>query len=380
MHLETLAVHAGRRIEATGDVTPAIHLSSTFERDADGQYSRGFSYSREGNPNREMLEACMAQIEGGRKALAFSSGLAVVTALVQSLEPGDHIVAPDDVYYCLRKVTGKLFGKWPLSVTYVDMTDLDAVRAAIRPETRLIWTETPSNPLLKVTDLAAIAEIARGTYSFGKGAMTVCDATFSTPVCQRPLEWGIDLVTHSTTKYLNGHSDCVGGVLIAKHDNYLFERCHTAQIHGGMVPSAFDCWLTLRGISTLAWRMRGHGENALRVARFLETHPAVERVYYPGLESHPQHAVAARQMNGFAGMVSFQLKGGERVARAVAGRTRVFTRATSLGGPHSFIEHRASVEDQPTATPRNLLRMSVGLEHPEDLVGDLAQAMAVEIG
>ena len=376
MHLETLAVHAGRRIEATGDVTPAIHLSSTFERDADGQYSRGFSYSREGNPNREMLEECLAKLDGGRQALVFSSGLAVVTAIVQGMEPGDHIVAPDDVYYCLRKVTGKLFGKWPLSVTYVDMTDLDAVRAAIRPETRLIWLETPSNPLLKITDLAAIAEIASRTK-----AMTVCDATFSTPVCLRPLEYGIDLVTHSTTKYLNGHSDCVGGVLVAKHDSYLFDRCHTAQIHGGMVPSAFDCWLTLRGISTLPWRMRAHGENALRVARFLEGHAAVERVYYPGLESHPQHEVAARQMNGYGGMVSFLLRGGEGVARRVAAATRVFTRATSLGGPHSFIEHRASVEDQPTATPRNLLRMSIGLEHPEDLVADLAQALAAgEIG
>jgi cystathionine gamma-synthase len=371
MHLETLAVHAGRQIEATGDVTPAIHLSTTFERDADGQYRRGFSYSREGNPNRQMLEDCLAKLDSGRRALVFSSGLAVVTAVVQALEPGDHIVAPDDVYYCLRKVTGKIFGKWPLSVTYVDMTDLEAVRKAIRPETRLIWLETPSNPLLKVTDLAAIAEIAKATK-----AMTICDATFSTPACQRPLEYGIDLVTHSTTKYLNGHSDCVGGVLIAKHDSYLFERCRTSQIHGGLVPSSFDCWLTLRGVSTLPWRMRAHGDNALKVARFLEAHPAVERVYYPGLESHPGHDVAARQMNGFGGMMSFLLRDGECAARAVAARTQVFTRATSLGGPHSFIEHRASVEDQPTATPRNLLRMSIGLEHSADLIADLEQALA----
>src|SRR4051812_20847165 len=220
MKIETLAVHAGRHIDpATGAVTPPIHLSTTFERSADGEYPLGFSYSREGNPNRQMLEECLAALEGGKEALVFSSGLAVSTALVQGLEPGDHIIAPDDVYWGLRKVIGDVFGKWQLQTTYVDMTDLDAVRSALQPTTRLIWVETPSNPLMKITDLAAVAEIARKA-----NAISVCDGTFTTPVLQRPFEWGIDMVAHSTTKYISGHSDVVGGVLVTKHDNYLFER------------------------------------------------------------------------------------------------------------------------------------------------------------
>ncbi len=374
MRIETRAVHAGRRIDpATGAVSLPIHLSTTFERGPDGEYPLGFSYSRENNPNRAALEACLADVEGGSEALVFSSGLAVATALVQGLEPGDHLIAPDDVYWGLRKVIGGVFGKWGLETSYVDMTRADAVRAALRPHTRLIWTETPSNPLMKITDLAAIAQLARKA---GPHIVTVCDGTFATPVLQHPLECGIDMVAHSTTKYLSGHSDVVGGALITRHPNYLFERARASQRYGGAVPSPFDCWLTLRGIDTLPYRVRAHSENALRVAQFLADHPGVETVHYPGLASHPGHAIAAGQMSAFGGMLSFQVRGSAQTALGVAARCHLFIRATSLGGAHSLIEHRASVEGPQTRTPQNLLRLSVGLEHPDDLIEDLAQALA----
>jgi cystathionine gamma-synthase len=371
MKIETLAVHAGRYIDpATGAVTAPIHLSTTFERGADGEFPSGFVYSREKNPNREMLQDCLAALEGGKEALAFSSGLAVVTALVQGLEPGDQIIAPDDVYYGLRKVVHEVFAKSQIESVYVDMSNLERVRAAIRPNTRLIIVETPSNPLLKITDLAAIAQIARGTQ-----AITVCDSTFGTPVLQRPLEHGIDMVMHSTTKYIGGHSDVIGGALITKHDNYLFERARKSQRYGGAVPSPFDCWLTLRGIDTLPWRVRAQCENARVIADFLNKHPAVERVHYPGLPTHPGHEVAARQMSSFGGMLSVQLSGGREHAMATAAKVRIFTRATSLGGAHSLIEHRASVEGPQSTTPQNLLRMSIGLEHADDLIADLEESL-----
>ncbi|MEX2263431.1 MAG: aminotransferase class V-fold PLP-dependent enzyme [Bryobacteraceae bacterium] len=370
MRIETQAVHAGRHTDrATGAITPPIHLSTTFERGPGGEYPLGFSYSREDNPNRQALEQCMAALEGGKECLAFASGLAVVTALVHGLEPGDHIIAPDDVYYGLRKVLGDVFGKWKLETTYVDMTDLAAVRAAVRPATRLVCVETPSNPLLKITDLAEVAGIARQA-----NAISVCDGTFATPVLQRPFEHGIDMVMHSTTKYIGGHSDVVGGALIAKFDNYLFERARKSQRFGGAVPSPFDCWLTLRGVDTLPYRVRAQSENASKVAAFLAAHPRVEAVHYPGLASHPGHGIAVRQMSGFGGMLSFQVRGGEKTAMALAAQVKIFTRATSLGGPHSLIEHRASVEGPQSRTPRNLLRMSIGLEHPDDLISDLDQA------
>ena len=371
MNIETIAVHAGRCVDpATGAVTAPIHLSTTFERDADGEYPRGFSYARETNPNRRALEECLAALESGRQALAFSSGLAVATAIIQGLEPGDHIVAPDDVYYGLRQVIGVVFAKAQLATSYVDMTDLDAVRAALRPATRLVWTETPSNPLLKITDLAAIAEIAHQA-----NAISVCDGTFATPVLQRPFDSGIDLVVHSTTKYINGNSDVTGGALIGRHENYLFERCRGSQQYGGAVPSPFDCWLTLRGIATLPYRVRAQSEAAAKIAAILELHASVERVHYPGLTSHPNHATAMRQMSAFGGMLSFQVRGGREQAMAVAAKVKLFTRATSLGGPHSLIEHRASVEGHTSKTPQNLLRLSIGLENTADLISDLEEAL-----
>ena len=374
MKIETRAVHAGRHIDpATGAVTPPIHLSTTFERSPEGDYPLGYSYSRQDNPNRHALEECLASLEGGKHAICFSSGLAVVTALVQGLEPGDHIIAPDDVYWGLRKVIGEVFGRWGIETSYVDLTNIDDFHAALRPATRLVWVETPSNPLLKVTDLTSIAALARLA---GPNILTVCDGTFATPVLQQPLDCGIDMVAHSTTKYLGGHSDVVGGALIARHENYLFERARKSQRYGGSVPSPFDCWLTLRGIDTLPWRVRAQSENAMRVARFLDQHRAVEIVHYPGLPTHPGHGVAARQMSMFGGMLSFQVKGSRETALGVAARCRLFIRATSLGGAHSLIEHRASVEGPATRTPENLLRLSIGLEHADDLIADLDQALA----
>jgi cystathionine gamma-synthase len=373
MRIETRAVHAGRKIDpATGAVAMPIHVSATFERSPDGEYPLGFSYSREGNPTRGALERCLADLEGGEEALAFSSGLAVATAVLQGLEPGDHVVAPQDVYWGLRKVVGILFGKWPIEATFVDMTEPDCLRAAVRPNTRLIWVETPSNPMMGIADLVAIAGIARAA---GPHVMTICDGTFATPVLQHPLDHGIDMVCHSTTKYLSGHSDVVGGVLITRYQNYLFERARAAQHYGGGVPSPFDCWLTLRGVETLAVRVRTHSENALRIARHLKMHSAVEAVHYPGLPDHPGYEIAARQMSAFGGMLSFQVAGGREEAMRVAARCRLFIRATSLGGTHSLIEHRASVEGARTQVPQNLLRVSVGLEHTDDLIADLDQAL-----
>ena len=376
MRIETLAVHAGRSIDpSSGAVTPPIHLSTTFERSPSGDYPLGFSYSREDNPNRRMLEQCLAALEGGKEALVLPSGLAVLTAVLQGLEPGDHIIVPEDVYYGLRQVLRTVFAKWPLEVTYVDMTDLKAVRSALLPATRLVWVETPSNPLLKISDLAGIAEIARKA-----NAISICDGTFTTPVVQRPFECGIDMVMHSTTKYLGGHSDVVGGALVTRFDNYLFERVRNSQRYGGAVPSPFDCWLILRGVSTLSCRMRAHLENAGAVAAYLRGHPAVEKVHYPGLPDHSGHELASRQMAGFGGMLSFQVRGGREQAMAAAANLRLFTRATSRGGPHSFVEHRASIEGPGTKTPQNLLRLSAGLENAADLIADLDQALGRATG
>jgi len=372
MRLETRAVHAGTVIDpATGAVVSPIQLSVTFERDADGGYSRGFLYGRNGNPNREALERCIADLEGGEDAAAFASGTAAIMGVVQGLSPGDHLIAPTDVYQGTARLLRELVMPWGIEVSFVDMTDPAAVGGAVRPRTRLVWVETPSNPLLAIADVAAIARIAHDA-----GALCACDNTFATPVLQRPLALGADLVMHSTTKYLSGHSDVTGGVVVAGRRAGLFERIRRAQIYGGAVPSPFDCWLIRRSIRTLPYRVRAHSEHALAVATYLADHPRVERVHYPGLPSHPGHAMARRQMTMFGGMLSFQVRGGREEAMAAAARVRLVTRATSLGGVESLIEHRASIEQPGTKTPQNLLRMSVGLEHPDDLVEDLAQALA----
>lgn len=370
--LETLAVHAGAGVDpATGAVTPAIHPSTTFERDPDGGYGRGYIYTRSGNPNRTALETCLAALEGGEAAAAFSSGSAASAAVFRSLRPGDHVIAPQDVYHGTAKLLSEVFVPWGLKASFTDTTDLEAVGRAIAPNTRLVWLETPSNPLLKISDIAAVAALARSA-----GSATVCDNTWATPVAQRPFEFGADLVVHATTKYLSGHSDVLGGAVVAKRHDDIFERIRLLQTTEGAVPSPFDLWLTLRGIRSLAWRMRGHAENALRVAQFLSEHPRVEAVHYPGLTSHPQYALAMEQMTIPGGMLSVQIAGGAVAAIRVAAKVALFTRATSLGGVESLIEHRASIEGPQSKTPQNLLRLSVGLEHADDLITDLEGALA----
>ncbi len=369
--LETLAVHAGHSPDpATGAVSPPIYLSTTFAREPDGTLPHGFLYARSDNPNRRELEIALAALEGGTAALAFASGMAATAAVFQSLAPGDHVIAPLDAYYGTAKLLRDVMGGWGLASTLVEMTDPDAVGRAVTPRTRLIWIETPSNPTLAVTDIARVAAVARAA-----GARLVCDNTWATPVLQRPLELGADLVMHSTTKYLGGHSDLTGGALVAPADDDWTARLRTLQTFGGAVPSAFDCWLLMRGIRSLPWRVRGHCENAAAIAAFLATHEAVELVHYPGLAADPGHAVAARQMRGAGGMVSVQVKGGAPAALEVVRRVRLFTRATSLGGTESLIEHRASVEGPESRTPPGLLRLSIGLEHADDLLEDLDQAL-----
>ncbi|MBA4284681.1 MAG: cystathionine gamma-synthase [Xanthomonadaceae bacterium] len=373
MKLETLAIHAGRAADtATGAVAPSPILSTTFARDAHGDYPHGHIYTRSSNPGRATLETLLAALEGGTAAAAFASGSAASLSVFQALSPGDHVIAPDDVYHGTRTQLRELLARWGLTHSLVDLTDLDAVRAALTPSTTLIWAETPSNPLLKISDIAGLADIARSA-----GAALVVDSTFATPVIQQPLALGADLVMHSTTKYLGGHSDVLGGAVIARDgDSALFARIRDLQTKGGGVPSPFDCWLLQRSIATLPLRVRAQTANAQAIAEFLAGHPAVEGVHYPGLPSHAGHALARRQMSGgYGAMLSFQVRGGREVALAAAGRVSVFTRATSLGGVESLIEHRASVEGPHTTTPQNLLRMSVGLEHADDLIADLGQAL-----
>jgi cystathionine gamma-synthase len=372
MRFETLAVHAGHAVDpATGAVTLPIHLSTTYERAADGGYPHGFVYSRDNNPNREALEQCLAALEGGVAAVAFASGSAATMALFQALRPGDHVVAPVDAYYGTIRLLREVLGPWGLASTFVDMTDLAAVGGAMRPETRLVWVETPSNPLLRVTDLAGVVAIAHEA-----GARVACDNTWATPAATRPLELGADFVMHATTKYLGGHSDVLGGAVVARVEDEMLARIRTLQRSGGAVPSPFECWLVIRGVRTLPYRMRAHSANAMAVAEFLQRHRRVEAVHYPGLEGHPGHEVARRQMALFGGMMSVQVRGGRAEAMAVAAKVRLFTRATSLGGSESLIEHRASVEGPATRAPENLLRLSIGLEHADDLIEDLDRALA----
>ena len=368
---ETLAVHAGHSVDVgTGAVTEAIQLSTTFERDADGGYSRGFLYSRNHNPNRNGLEAALAALEGGAASAAFGSGLAAVTAVFQGLTPGDHVIAPGDIYHGTANVLKHLFAKWGVTATFVDMTNLDGVRKALTPQTKIVWIETPSNPLLQCVDITAIAEIAHH-----HGARAIADNTFASPVLQQPLALGCDMVMHATTKYLGGRSDVLGGAVVSRLDDAHFAQLRTAQLYGGAVPSPFDCWLVMRSLPTLPYRMQAHCANAQKVAEFLQQHAKVSVVHYPGLPDNPFHAVASKQMSGFGGMLSFEVKGGKESAMALAANVEMFTRATSLGGVESLIEHRASIEGPESKTPQGLLRTSVGLENADDLIDDLTSAL-----
>ena len=371
VNIETAAARASHHIDPeSGAILAPIQPSTTFERAEDGEFPSGYIYSRLGNPNRGQLEDILTTLEGGAACAAFSSGSAASASVFQALGSGDHVIAPNDCYHGTRTILRDVFGRWGLEVTFTDVTAPEHVEQAIRPNTRLVWVETPSNPMLKVTDIRRTVEIAHEA-----GALCVCDNTWATPMLQQPIALGADAVVHSTTKYISGHSDVTGGAVVGARDDGLFERVRHVQGAYGAVPSAFDCWLTLRGMRTMHLRMRAHCENAGAVASFLSEHPRVEAVHYPGLAAPDERAVAESQMSDFGGMLSFQVAGGKQDAMEVAARLRLFTRATSLGGTESLIEHRASVEGPDTQTPDNLLRVSVGIENIDDLLTDLAQAL-----
>ena len=340
------------------------------EKAADGSLPGGYIYSRANNPNRAALEDALASLEEGAAAIAFSSGNAATASVFQALSPGDHVIAGEDVFYGTAVLLNDLLKPWGLKSTLVNMTDLKAVERAITPSTKVIWVETPSNPLLNVTDIRAVAAIARKA-----NAMVACDNTWATPLLQLPLQMGVDVVMHSVTKYLSGHSDVLSGALVFKEENAFYGKVRSIQINAGAVPSPFECWLTLRGLQTFPYRVRAQSETALRIAEFLGRQPAIDAVHYPGLPGHPGHKIAANQMSSFGGMLSIQVKGGKPEAMKLAGSVKLFTHATSLGGPHSLIEHRASVEGPNTKSPANLLRLSIGLEHVDDLIEDLEQAL-----
>jgi cystathionine gamma-synthase len=369
--LQTLSIHSGRHVDpATGAVTTPLYPSTTFERDADGEFSRHFFYSRIDNPNRSSLEQCLADLEGGVEAVAFSSGMAASLAVFQALAPGDHVVLHRDLYFGVRELVTTIFTRWGLKHTFVDMRNVEELHQACRPETKLLWVETPTNPLIEVVDILPVAECART-----RKLLLACENTFATPVLQSPFELGADLVIHALTKYISGHCDALGGAVIFKEKSELSGRIKDFQRVGGAVLSPFECWLILRGAQTLVPRVRLHCENAGRVAEFLSTHPSVAVVHYPGLAGDPGHAIASRQMRGFGGMLSFEVRGGREEAFAMASRLKLIVRATSLGGTHSLIEHRASIEGVFSRSPESLLRLSVGLEGAADLITDLDQAL-----
>lgn len=372
----TRAIHAGYRPDpATGAVNVPIYASSTFAQDGVGGLRGGFEYARTGNPTRAALEASLAAVEEGAFARAFSSGMAATDcALWAMLRPGDHVVIPDDAYGGTFRLIDKVFTRWDVQYTPVRLADLDAVGAAITPRTRLIWVETPTNPLLSIADITAIAEL--GT---DRSAKVLVDNTFASPALQQPLRLGADVVLHSTTKYIGGHSDVVGGALVT-NDEELDEEFAFLQNGAGAVPGPFDAYLTMRGLKTLVLRMQRHSENACAVAEFLADHPSVSSVLYPGLPSHPGHEIAARQMRGFGGMVSVRMRAGRRAAQDLCAKTRVFILAESLGGVESLIEHPSAMTHASTAgsqleVPDDLVRLSVGIEDIADLLGDLEQAL-----
>jgi cystathionine gamma-synthase len=373
----TRAIHAGQAPDpTTGSVIVPIHATSTYAQDGVGGTRGGYEYSRTGNPTRAALEECLASLEGGAFGRAFASGMAASDVLIRATcRPGDHLIIPDDAYGGTFRLVDKVLSQWGIEHTTVSLADIAAVRAAIRPTTRLIWCETPTNPLLNIADIAALAGVAHEA-----GARLVVDNTFASPYLQQPLELGADVVVHSATKYLGGHSDVVGGAIITS-ERELDEKIAFLQNGAGAVPGPFDAWLTLRGLKTLAVRMDRHCDNAERIVEFLSGHAKVTRVYYPGLAEHPGHEVAAKQMARFGGMISFRVAGGIDAALAVCAKTTVFTLAESLGGVESLIEHpgkmtHASTEGSALEVPADLVRLSVGIEDAADLVEDLRQALS----
>lgn len=372
MRFETKAIHSGTDIENPNkDVVPPIHRSTVFEHPKEGHEEGDLNYTRAGNPNRLRLEHLLADLEEGAEAAAFSSGVAAATAVYQSLRPGDHLLMPSDVYAGNRKLINDVMIPWGLEVDFIDMTDLRKVEGALRENTRLVWIETPSNPMLNITDIKKVSDLAHR-----HGAMSCVDNTWPSPLNQLPLKLNADLVLHSTTKYLGGHSDILGGAVVSKESDEMMERIRNLQVTMGAVPSPEDCWLLNRSIRTLPYRMRGHNENAGRLARFLQNHSRVEKVFYPGLATHAGHEIAEKQMSGYGGMISFLVEGGKKDALEVVAGSRIIGRATSLGGVESTWEHRRSSEGPDSTTPENLIRISVGLEHCDDLLEDLERALA----
>lgn len=371
MKLETLAVHAGAAPDAeTGAVAPPIHLSTTFRHGPAAERVAGYEYQREGNPTQDRLETALAALEGGEAALAYASGMAAISGLLEALPPGARVLLPDDCYSGTRYLANEFLPQRGIATAFVDMADLAAVEAACAPATTLLWVETPSNPLMKICDIAALARIARE-----RDALLCCDNTFATPVLQQPLALGADVAMHSTTKYFGGHSDVLGGALVfARRDALHDAVAHRRHVTGGVL-SPFSAWLTLRGCRSLPARMAMHCANARALAEFLAGHPAVARVNWPGLPSHPGHETARAQMRDYGAMLSLHLRGGREAALRVAGKLELFANATSLGGCESLVEHRASVEGPHPVSPQDLLRVSVGLEHADDLVADWAQAL-----
>jgi cystathionine beta-lyase/cystathionine gamma-synthase len=379
MKFATRAIHVGQEADAaTGATVVPIYQTSTYTQEAPGQH-KGYEYSRTGNPTRAALEECMAALEGADHGLAFASGLAATIAVMSLLSPGDHIVAGDDLYGGTYRLFDKVLREGnKLDFDYVDTTDPTSVERALRPETKMLWIETPTNPMLTLSDIAKLSEMAHE-----RGAVVAVDNTFASPYFQRPLELGADIVVHSTTKYMGGHSDVVGGAVMTSDEN-LRERIAFYQNAAGGVPGPFDSWIVLRGLKTLAVRMRQHEENALAVARYLQDHSQVATVNYPGLPSHPQHELAKRQMSGFSGMVSFTLKGGAEAAYAAVQKTEVFSFAESLGGVESLITHPATMthaaipkeQREARGVTDGLLRLSVGIEDAEDLIADLERAIS----
>ena len=372
LRFETRAIKGTQsELKDVKPVSTPIYLTSTFERNDDGSYSNDFQYSRGDNPNRRILENSIAQLENGEVCYAFSSGMAAISAVLQSLKTGDHIILPDDVYFSIYSLTKDVFDRWGLEVSTVDMSDLDLVKEAIQDNTKMIWAETPSNPQLKITDLEELASISN-THDL----TLVVDNTWPSPVLQNPLDLGADIVVHSTTKYFGGHSDVLGGCVVLKKYNDQAERINSIQKNMGAVPSPFDCWLIARGIQTLHLRIMAQTKSAHGLSQYLEDHPKVEQVLYPGLKSHPQHHIAVKQMTkGYGAMLSVLVVGDQQNAIDVSNRLQHFTTATSLGGVESLVEHRQSVEGPATKTPQNLLRISVGLENIDDLINDWEQAL-----
>ena len=378
MKFDTRCVRAGNQPDpTTGAIVPPIYQTATYTLPEVGT-NKGFDYTRSSNPTRAMLEENLAALEGGRHAVCFASGMSAVDSVLRKFNPGDHIVSSDDVYGGVSRLFNRILSRYGLEFTYVDSSDPEKVRAAVKGNTKLIWAETPTNPLLKVTDLAAISTIAKE-----KDVLFGVDSTFATPALLRPFEWGADIVMHSTTKYLSGHNQIIGGAVIVNTDE-LRDHLRFIQKSVGAVPSPFDCWLTLLGIKTLPIRMERHGENALKVARFLEEHDKVAWVRYPGLASHPQHAVAARQMSGYSGMITFELKGGIPAGKTLLNSCRMIALAESLGAVETMITHPATMthaevpvaERHARGLTDGLVRLSVGIEDVADILADLEQALA----